>query len=368
MTTTTHDARVLVTGASGYIGGHCVVDLLMHGYRVRGTVRSAAKRAAVERLARSVPGANERLEVVEVDLTKDAGWAEAVRGCQFVHHVASPFPSTVPQDESEVVGPAVDGTKRVLAAAAATHGEVRRVVLTSSVAAVAFGHPAGGAVTYTENDWSVVENCDPYQKSKTLAERSAWQLVASLPAQDRFELAVINPGFVLGPLLDADVQTSSELVKRLMLRELPGCPDLGFAVVDVRDVASAHRLAMEIPAAAGRRFICAGEHYWVRDIAAILAAEFQRYGYRVPTRRLPYWLLWIAGRFDRTIRMTLDYIGRKELVSHDLAANLLGWSPRPLTETLVDMGHSLIQHGVVPRHAQYQPPRAAEPQAGQRAA
>ena len=358
MATRNEDVRVLVTGASGYIGGHCVVDLLRRGYRVRGTVRNLGKRAAVERLATLVPGSLERLEIVEADLSSDRGWAEAVRDCTYVLHVASPFPPNVPNDEMEVIGPAVDGTKRVLAAAAATRGGVKRVVLTSSVAAVAYGRREHTDKVFTEDDWSIVEQCDPYQKSKTLAERFAWDYVRSLPTDQRFELVVINPGFVLGPLLDADVQTSSELVKRLLRRELPGCPQLGFAVVDVRDVALMHRLAMETPDAAGMRFICAGEHYWVQDIARTLAAEFAPYGYRVPTRALPYWLLWVVGRFDATVRMTLGYIGRRELVSHERAHNLLGWSPRPLRDTLADMGHSLIEHGVVPKHPRYSPPPA----------
>lgn len=353
MATKNEDVRVLVTGASGYIGGHCVVDLLRRGYRVRGTVRSLAKRAGVERLAGLVPGSQGRLEIAEADLSNERGWADAIRDCTYILHVASPFPANVPDDEMEVIGPAVDGTKRVLAAAAATRGGVRRVVLTSSVAAVAYGRRESNDKIFTEDDWSIAENCDPYQKSKTLAERFAWDYVRALPPEHRFELAVINPGFVLGPLLDPDVQTSSELVKRLLRRELPGCPQLGFAVVDVRDVAVMHRLAMESPHAAGMRFICAGDHYWVQDIARVLAEEFGPYGYRVPTRGLPYWLLWVVGRFDPTVRMTLAYIGRRELVSHERAHNLLGWSPRPLRDTLVDMGHSLIDHGVVPKQSAY---------------
>ena len=157
MATKNEDVRILVTGASGYIGGHCVVDLLRRGYRVRGTVRSLAKRDGVERLTAAAPGSQGRLEIVEADLSSDRGWQEAVRDCSFVFHVASPFPATVPDDEMDVIGPAVDGTKRVLAAAAATHGGVKRVVLTSSVAAVAYGHADRGDRVFTEDDWSVVE-------------------------------------------------------------------------------------------------------------------------------------------------------------------------------------------------------------------
>jgi dihydroflavonol-4-reductase len=353
VTARNEDVRILVTGASGYIGGHCVVDLLRRGYRVRGTVRSAAKRSGVERLASLVTGSQKRLEVVEADLESDRGWPEAVRDCAYVLHVASPFPPNVPKDEMEVIGPAVDGTRRVLTAVAATQGRVKRVVLTSSVAAVAYGRHDASDKVFTEDDWSIAEHCDPYQKSKTLAERFAWDYVRALPAGQRFELSVINPGFVLGPLLDPDVQTSGELVKRLLRRELPGCPRLGFAVVDVRDVAIMHRLAMETPEAAGMRFICAGDHYWVQDIARVLAEEFGPYGYRVPTRGLPYWLLWVVGRFDPAVRMTLGYIGRRELVSHERAHNILGWSPRALRDTLVDMGHSLIAQGIVAKPAGY---------------
>lgn len=352
MTANQKDALVLVTGASGYIGGHCVVELLRHGYRVRGTVRNARKRKAVEGLAAHVSGSEGRFEVVEADLAVDAGWADAVRGCTYIQHVASPFPSSEPDDEMEIVGPAVEGTKRVLAAAASTGG-VRRVVLTSSVAAVAYGLDRPAHHLYTEKDWSDPDRCNAYQKSKTLAERAAWDFVASVPAEHRFELAVINPGFVVGPMLDADVQTSGEVVKRLLRRELPGCPRLGFAVVDVRDIAMAHRLAMEKPDAAGKRFICAGDHYWVRDLAEVLATEFGPLGYRVPTRNLPYWLLWIAARFDRELRLVLDYIGREERVSHELASAVLGWTPRPLRDSLVEMGHSMIEHGVVARTPRY---------------
>jgi nucleoside-diphosphate-sugar epimerase len=347
MTASESRPLVLVTGATGYIAGHCIRELLEHGYRVRGTVRSLADPRKTEHLRRIATQLGGTLELVEADLTSDRGWREAVAGCTYVQHVASPFPAEVPRDEMELIRPAVDGATRVLQACAAA-GTVKRVVMTSSVAAVAFGHSDGGNAVRTEADWSKVENCEAYQKSKTLAERAAWDFVAKLPSDRRFELAVINPGFVLGPLQNADPGTSGELIRKLMVREMPACPEIGFAPVDVRDVALAHRLAMERPEAAGNRYICAGEHLWVQDIAKILAAEFNPRGYRVPTGRLPYWLMWIIARFDKAVHLALGYVGRKELVSAAKAQRELGWKMRPVKETIVDTAQTMIEHGVVP--------------------
>jgi dihydroflavonol-4-reductase len=338
---------VLVTGASGYIAGHCIRELLEHGYRVRGTVRSLADARKTEHLRRMAATLGGTLDLVEADLTSDRGWPEAVTGCTYVQHVASPFPAGVPKDEMDLIAPAVDGTRRVLGACAGA-GTVKRVVLTSSVAAVAFGHTDGGDTVRTEADWSEVERCDAYQKSKTLAERAAWDFVAALPQERRFELAVINPGFVLGPVLNADAGTSGEIVRRLMVRDMPACPEIGFAPVDVRDVALAHRLAMERPEAAGNRYICAGDHLWVQEIAGILAAEFNPRGYRVPTGRLPYWLMWIIARFDQGVRLAIGYVGRRELVSAAKARRELGWSMRPVRETIIETARSMVEHGIVP--------------------
>lgn len=348
MTTKDDATLVLVTGASGFIAGHVVREFLEQGYRVRGTVRSLANPKKVAHLRALGDLHQGRLELVEADLERDAGWKEAVAGCTFVEHVASPFPATTPDNEDEIVRPAVEGTLRVLRAAAEA-GTVRRVVLTSSVAAVAFGHGPRPGHVFTENDWSVAENCEAYPKSKTLAERAAWDFVAGLPEAGRFELATINPGFVAGPLSGPDIGTSGEVVGRLMRRELPACPEIGWATVDVRDVAIAHRLATEVPAAAGQRFIAAGDHIWMQDIGRTLAAEFGPKGYRPPTGKLPYPLLWLAGRFDATIRSILPYVGRREVVSHANASRILGWQPRPLRETFIDMAQSMIDKGLIPR-------------------
>ncbi len=340
-------ALVLVTGASGFIAGHCVAALLADGYRVRGTVRSLANRAKVRHLDAVGRAHDDRLELVEADLTSDAGWDRAVAGCSYVLHVASPFPAERPDDEMELIGPAVEGTRRVLAACARTKGAVRRVVLTSSVAAVAYGHDKPAGRVLTEEDWSDPDGCEPYPKSKTLAERAAWDFVAALAGDERFELAVINPGFVLGPMMSDVGGTSAELIKRLLKREMPACPKRGGATVDVRDVARAHVSAMTAEAAAGQRYICAGRNVWLQDMAKCLAAEFGPRGYKVPTGHLPYWALWLASRFDRTLRMTLASVGRAEEVSNEKALRELGWSQRDLSETLVDMGHSAIELGMV---------------------
>jgi len=341
------DTLVLVTGASGFIAGHCVRELLEHGYSVRGTVRSLKapeKTAHLRALAERTGGA---LELVEADLGSDRGWKEAVAGCTYVLHVASPFPGEVPQDEMDLIGPAVDGTRRVLHACAES-GTVQRVVVTSSVAAIAYGHDPSDRKVRTEADWSNADRCEAYQKSKTLAERAAWEFVDGLAAGSRFELAVINPGFVLGPVLNADPGTSGDVVRKLLVREMPACPRIGFALVDVRDLAVAHRLAMERPEAAGNRYICAGEHMWIEDMAKVLAAEFNPKGYKVPTGQLPYWLMWIIARFDKTIRLALEYVGRQELVSCDKAKRELGWSLRPVDQTIIDTGRSMIEYGIVP--------------------
>ena len=347
MTTDASKPLVLVTGASGYIAGHCIRDLMEHGYRVRGTVRSLADTRKTDHLRRMAERLGGSLELVEADLNADRGWREAVAGCTYVQHVASPFPAEVPKDENELIRPAVDGATRVLKAAAES-GTVKRVVMTSSVAAVAFGHQDGGSTVRTEADWSQVENCDPYPKSKTLAERAAWDLVKGLPKDKRFELAVINPGFVLGPLLNQDQGTSGELIRKLMAREMPACPEIGFAPVDVRDVATAHRLAMERPEAAGNRYICAGDHVWVQDIAKVLAAEFNPRGYRVPTGRLPYWLMWIIAWFDKAVNLALGFVGRKELVSSAKAQRELGWTMRPVRDSIIDTAKTMIEQGIVP--------------------
>ncbi|WP_280217188.1 NAD-dependent epimerase/dehydratase family protein [Nocardia neocaledoniensis] len=335
--------RVLVTGATGFVAGHCIADLLEHGYAVRGTVRDLAahtRRAHLTDLARRTGG---ELEFVAATLDDDAGWAEAVAGCDAVLHVASPFPSTPPDDERALIEPAVEGTLRVLRAAAAAG--VRRVVLTSSVAAVAYGHERDEV--RTEADWSVVDRIPAYQKSKTQAERAAWDFVESVRGTSELELVVVNPGMVLGPLLEPTTSTSHEPVRRLLNRDVPGSVRTGWTPVDVRDLAVAHRLAMEVPEAAGNRYLCAAEPLWMGELAALLAREYGPRGFRVPTRVLPNWLVRLVAVFDRGVRLTVPVLGRTERVSAEKARRELGWTMRPIEETVRDTADSLIAFGVV---------------------
>jgi nucleoside-diphosphate-sugar epimerase len=334
--------RVLVTGATGFIAGHCIEDLLAHGYAVRGTVRDTTTADVVhlEAIARRTGGA---LEFVPARLDRDDGWAEAVDGCDRVLHVASPFPPANPVDADELIRPAVDGTLRVLRAAAAS-GTVRRVALTSSIAAIIAGHDPTDGRVHTEADWTEVERAPAYQQSKTYAERAAWAFAAEHP---ELELVVLNPGMVIGPLQHTCRPTSIEVLRRLLNREMPALPRMGWSTVDVRDVAAAHRLAIEVDQAKGNRYILAGDHVWTRDIALVLAEEFEPLGYRLPTRDLPYWLMWTIARFDRTVRFALGFVGRRELVSADRARRELGWTMRPVDESIKETGHSLIRYGVV---------------------
>ena len=339
--------RVLVTGATGFVAGHCIAELIEHGYDVRATVRDIAatgRRVHLEKLAADRGGS---IQFVQADLDRDDGWMPAVTDCDYVMHTASPFPGAPPKDPGELVRPAVDGTLRVLRACAASE-TVQRIVITSSIAAVSAGREPGDHTVRTEQDWSVLDRSTAYQQSKTLAERAAWDFVAGLPADRPLELVVINPGMVLGPVQHPVAGTSVNAIVRLLRRDMPGSPRLGFAPVDVRDLAAAHRLAVESPDAAGNRYICAGDNIWMGGIAQILAEEHNRKGFRVPTRTIPDPLMRIIGYIDPSVRLILPWLGRDERVSSDKARRELSWEMRPVRETILDTAASLIRHNIVP--------------------
>jgi nucleoside-diphosphate-sugar epimerase len=336
------DELVLVTGGSGFIGTHCILQLLEAGYRVRTTVRSLKREADVRAMLQSGGAAEpgNRLAFFVADLEDDGGWPEAVAGCDYVLHVASPLPPSTPKHEDELIIPAREGTLRVLRAA--SDAGVRRVVLTSSFSAIGYGHPPQSA-PFTEKDWSNL-NSDvaAYPKSKTLAERAAWDFIAR--EGRALELSVINPVGVLGPVLGPDYSASILLVQRLMDGAMPGCPRLNFGLVDVRDVADIHLRAMTHPAAKGERFLAAaGDFVWMRDIATVLKNRMGAAAKRVPTRELPNWLVRLAALRDPAIRLITPELGKAKNGSNEKAKRVLGWTPRSNEQAIVATAESLVR-------------------------
>lgn len=339
--------RVLVTGCTGYIAAHCTRLALLAGCQVRGTVRQ--KTASKTGFLSDLPGASDRLELVEADLlAPDAVWDAAVAGCRYILHVASPFPAAQPSDENELIKPAVEGTLAVLKAAArwnAKAAEAERiihVVVTSSVASISNGWGTDGENrVWTDDDWSKIDNpSDPiaaYPKSKTLAEKAAWDFHKGLKPEESFELSVVNPGFVLGPMLSTAQCTSAELVQRLMHRTMPAVPDLYFSAVDVRDVALAHIKAMIEPDAAGQRYQSISFTMKLRDCTRVLASKFGGLGYSVPTGNLPGFLLRLIGLWDPTIRQVANTVGKISKHNTDKFKALLGRPTIPWEKTMEDM-------------------------------
>lgn len=340
---------VLVTGGSGFVGAHCILQLLSAGHRVRTTVRSLAREADVRAMlqAGGAPS-TEALSFVAADLTADAGWPEAVTGCQFVLHVASPFPAAAPRHEDELIVPARQGALRVLRAA--RDAGVKRVVLTSSFAAIGYGQEVTDR-PFSEDDWTNpnADHVIAYTKSKTLAERAAWDFLAR--EGGALELSVVNPVAVFGPVLGPDYSTSIQIVQRLLDGALPALPRVSFGVVDVRDVADLHLRAMTHPAAKGQRFLAvAGEFMSIQQIAQLLKAKMGDAARRVPTRVLPDWLLRVVSLFSPTVAQVVPELGKHKKASNDKARRLLGWAPRSNEDAVMATAESLLRLGLL-RHA-----------------
>jgi nucleoside-diphosphate-sugar epimerase len=343
-------AKVLVTGGSGFIGAHCILQLLAAGHEVSTTVRNLAREGEVRAMLKEGGGdANAPLRFFAADLEKDAGWAEAVAGQDYVLHVASPFPPAAPKDENELIVPAREGALRVLRAA--RDAGVKRVVLTSSFAACGYGQKHK-TTPYDETNWTDPQSRDvrAYVKSKTLAERAAWDFIAKEAngSNGVLELATVLPVGVFGPVLAADYSTSILIVQRLMDGALPGAPRLSFGCVDVRDVADLHIRAMTNPAAKGERFLAvAGDSLTMQQIAKILKARMGDAAKRVPTGQLPDWLLRIAALRDEAVRQVLPELGKVKHASNAKAKRLLGWAPRSNEEALVATAESMVKLGLL---------------------
>lgn len=335
---------VLVTGGSGFVGSHVVLQLLNAGHDVRTTVRSRKREGSVRAMLTGAGADSGRLAFFNADLISDDGWREAVTGCDYVMHVASPLMDSAAKTEDDFVIPARDGSLRVLRAA--REAGVKRVVLTSSCGAVYYGHPPQAA-PFDETSWSNPDGGDmsAYVKSKVVAERAAWEFVKR---EGGLELAVVNPAGIFGPVLGPDSSSSTLMVKRL-LNGIPGCPRLSFAIVDVRDVADLHIRAMTNPAANGERFIAVAENgnaMSMLDMANLLRARLGDAAKRAPTRQLPDWLVRAAALFDPAMRGVLPMLGKVRHATSAKARRLLGWQPRSREDAIVATAESLIRFGM----------------------
>jgi nucleoside-diphosphate-sugar epimerase len=342
-------STILVTGGSGFIGSHCILQLLAAGHQVRTTVRSLKRESEVRAMLKeggAEPHGEARLSFIAADLENDAGWPEAVAGCEFVLHVASPFPPNVPKHEDELIVPAREGALRVLRAS--RDARVKRVVLTSSFAAIGYGQKPQKA-PFNETNWTDPngEGVAPYVKSKTLAERAAWDFIAKEEGGG-LELSVVNPVGVFGPVLGPDYSTSILIVQRLMDGAVPGLPKLSFGAVDVRDVVDLHIRAMTHPSAKGERFLAvAGDFMSMLDIARVLKNRMGAAAKRVPIRQLPNWLVRLAALRDSEVKQIVPELGKAKNATNEKARRMLGWAPRSNEESIVATAESLVRLGLL---------------------
>lgn len=337
---------VLVTGGSGFIGAHCIVQLLQKGYRVRTTVRSLSRESEVRAMVRQGGvEAGDQLTFAAADLMKDDGWAQAVEGCTYVLHVASPFPPAAPKHEDELIIPARDGALRVLKAA--RDAGVKRVVLTSSFAAIGYGQKISKK-PYNEENWTDPNGDDvrAYVKSKTIAEKAAWDFIANEGGS--LELAVVNPVGVFGPVLGADYSTSILVVQRLMDGALPGVPRLYFGAVDVRDVAWMHIECMTNPNAKSQRFLAvAGDFLSMKEIAQILKRRMGPAAKRVPTLQLPDFMVRMAAKRDAAVAQILPELGKHKNATNEKARRLLGYKPISNEDCIIATAESMVKLGLL---------------------
>ena len=328
--------KVLLTGVTGFIALHCCKQLLDQGYAVRGTLRDKIRQEEVITAMKESNTYVENLEFIELDLLSDEGWEEAAKDCDYVMHIASPISASDSVDEEVLIRPAVDGTLRVLNAAKTN--KAKKVILTSSIASVFYADTY--KKNYDENDWSDIDSnkITPYAKSKTLAERSAWEFINNLNEDEKFPLTVFCPYMVLGPALSPDLGVTNVMIQMLTSGKLLGTPNIHLGIVDVRDVAQAHVEAISNQESNYERFILCTSSFWLHEISQILInAGFTK----APTLRLPNFVVRFAALFSARARESVRMLGEPQFLSKEKVKTVLNWQPRPVEETIVETAKSL---------------------------
>jgi dihydroflavonol-4-reductase len=327
---------VLVTGASGFIGLHCIDQLLSQGYEVRGTVRSLNRKEELETALSKRGHDVSNFTLYETDLTRADGWEEAVAGCDYVLHVASPFTLGVPKHEDDLIKPAVSGVDYVVSAA--IKHKVSRVVVTSSGASITDTHD--GKTHFTEEDWTDTGHpkTTAYYKSKTLAERHAWHLINAQKGKNKTELSVINPTVVIGPTLTDDIGVSNDFMRQILVGKVPAAANLHYGFVDVRDVAAIHITAMTHEKAAGHRFIANAKEMWLIELTTVL----NKAGYKkAPVRKMPNWLVKAFGLFDAPTKFISQLLDIERFTPSTKAQTVLGWQARDIEGSILETAEQI---------------------------
>lgn len=335
--------KILVTGATSYVGTHCIAELIARGYAVRGTVRKLDKGQAVTEAIERHLGKEPDIEYVETDLMSDRNWDEAMKGVDAVLHVASPFPMQQPEDPKEVTEPAVQGTIRALKAA--NDNGVKRVVLTASVASIIYGHPARQERPFNEEDWTNPDGRDvtPYVLSKYLAEKAAWKFAD----ENNMQITTIHPGLILGPLLRKEAGTSVDVIRKFLHGEMPGSPKVQFPIVDVRDVARLHVDALESQQAIGQRYLATSEAFWFHEIGAALKTAVPEFSRKLPKFVMPNWLVKLVSVFDKDVSAIVPQLGKEMATDNSKTRNTFDWQPVAAIESIAATAESLKEHNIV---------------------
>jgi nucleoside-diphosphate-sugar epimerase len=342
---------ILVTGASGFLSTHVIKQLLELGYRVRGTVRSLKNEKKIEPLRNLTRNPRHELELVEADLLSEKTWLDAVRDCTYVIHTASPVPSHSPKEENEVILPALRGVMNVFKACVQEGSKVKRVVLTSSMVAITGDSYITGKI-YTEDDHADLDTASPYTRSKALAEKVAWEFLQERKENNQacFELAVLNPGLIIGPIFHDTFCASMEVPRRIMSGALWMCPDLPLPTCDARDVALAHIKVLTMDDVVGKRhlLISTREPQTFIGCAQWLRAEFESKGFKkIPTMVAPYFCVWLASFFDGSAAFVLPMLNKKPKFDTSRFVKILGMEPRDPKTSIIEMSYSMIEKGFI---------------------